>query len=79
MQLNNIADTALGTAFGTTAIIGAPVEVVDMQTAKAALIAFASTVVYKLAVAGLKWLSGKISKIGKKDDNDQTPKMELSA
>lgn len=79
MQLNNIADTAVNTAVGTFAIVGAPTNIVDMETAKATLIALASSVIFKLAVTGLKWLSGKISKIGKKDDNDQTPKMELSS
>lgn len=79
MQIQSIQDTALNTAIGTVAIVGAPTAIVDIETAKATLIALASSVLFKLSVSGLKWLSGKVSKIGKKDDDDEQPKkMELS-
>ncbi len=70
MQLSQISDTAMNTAVGTVAIVGAPTEIVDIETAKATLIALASSVIFKLAVSGFQWLSRTISKIGKKDDDD---------
>jgi len=55
-DLGYVGSRAAETAVGTAAIVGAPTDVVDMETAKATVVALVSTVVYRLVLKGVGWL-----------------------
>jgi len=61
-NLSSVSNGVAETAVGTAAIVGAPTDVVDMETAKATVVALVSTVVYRLVLKGVGWLWSRFSR-----------------
>jgi|GEM_PF-4340557 len=61
-NMGYIGDRAAETAVGTAAIVGSPDSIVDLETAKATLVALVSTVVYRFVLKGANWLWSRFAR-----------------